>query len=349
MGMMGGMGGGFRSVPPTGLPETTLKPNQTRHLPTVLVRLSGPGLDDQAVMPSKGERLRIGAVGQATEDPRVQSAMKRLAEEKAPQRIAQLVMWNVAGRLDWEEIARRSQAWANAQERALARQFVDRLDAKRDESAKAAPGVLYWEVTSSGEEAGATAARLRVLLTKSTVLGLRAKAGVPSKPDGPSLACRIALEGDRADVKLAASDADGTAWKALEPLTVKLGDATAAPKPEAGKGQDAPDATTIRAARVADGLAEGFLSRLVVVKLAKGHRVKGHETYIVRIGNASPMILKGLALGGSEEAADAIPAALAGLGLAPHRSISVPATADLVQRLHLKDGIHAVAANLSGL
>ena len=28
------MGGGFRSVPPTSLLETTLKPHQTRHLPT---------------------------------------------------------------------------------------------------------------------------------------------------------------------------------------------------------------------------------------------------------------------------------------------------------------------------
>nr|MBA3480357.1 VWA domain-containing protein [Pirellulales bacterium] len=41
-GMMGGGGGGMRSVPPTGLPHATLRPGQTRHLPTRLVSLAGP-------------------------------------------------------------------------------------------------------------------------------------------------------------------------------------------------------------------------------------------------------------------------------------------------------------------
>ena len=35
--MMGGMGGGMRSVPPTDLPSALLNPGQTRHLPTRLV------------------------------------------------------------------------------------------------------------------------------------------------------------------------------------------------------------------------------------------------------------------------------------------------------------------------
>ena len=37
---MGGMMGGMRSMPPTGFPNATLDPGQTRHLPTNLVSLS---------------------------------------------------------------------------------------------------------------------------------------------------------------------------------------------------------------------------------------------------------------------------------------------------------------------
>ena len=40
--MMGGMGGGMRSVPPTELPSALLEPGQTRHLPTRLVSISPP-------------------------------------------------------------------------------------------------------------------------------------------------------------------------------------------------------------------------------------------------------------------------------------------------------------------
>ena len=35
-------------------------------------------------MPGKGEKLRIGDIGQLTATPRVQKALKRLAADKAP-------------------------------------------------------------------------------------------------------------------------------------------------------------------------------------------------------------------------------------------------------------------------
>jgi hypothetical protein len=61
MGMMGGMGGmmggGMRSVPPTGLPYAALKPGQTRHLPTRLVSISSPDPEAGLALPGKGESM----------------------------------------------------------------------------------------------------------------------------------------------------------------------------------------------------------------------------------------------------------------------------------------------------
>jgi hypothetical protein len=94
-GGMGGMGGGFRSVPPTGLLETTLKPNQERHLPTSLVSLNGPDKDSQPLVPAKGEKLQISGIEQWTDDLRTRAALKRLAQAKAPQSVAQMVLWYV--------------------------------------------------------------------------------------------------------------------------------------------------------------------------------------------------------------------------------------------------------------
>ena len=46
--------------------------------------------------------------------PAVQKALKRLAADKAPETVATLVMWNVSGGMDWDEIAGPSKGWANA-------------------------------------------------------------------------------------------------------------------------------------------------------------------------------------------------------------------------------------------
>ena len=101
MGGMGGMGGGFRSVPPTGPMFTTLEPRQSRHLPTSVVSLNPPDANGQPVAP--------GANGEPVSDSEhrpgdrtthaLERAIKRLAEEKTPQTIAQMVLWYVtAGR-----------------------------------------------------------------------------------------------------------------------------------------------------------------------------------------------------------------------------------------------------------
>ena len=54
-------------------------------------------------------------------------------------------------------------------------------------------------------------------------------------------------------------------------------------------------------------------------------------------------------LGDADAGNDAIPSVLAGLSLPPLKSLKVPASAEMVERLHLKDGVRVLAANLSGL
>ncbi|HEV3166503.1 MAG TPA: hypothetical protein VGZ22_20935, partial [Isosphaeraceae bacterium] len=107
----------------------------------------------------------------------------------------------------------------------------------------------------------------------------------------------------------------------------------------------------LKAEEIADATAEGILGRLVRAQLTKGPKVKGKETFKVRIDNASPLILNGLALSGTSVTTDkeAKSAALSGLSLPPRRSLTISATGEVVERLGMKTGIKAVAADLSGL
>ena len=103
------------------------------------------------------------------------------------------------------------------------------------------------------------------------------------------------------------------------------------------------------AARFADDLAEGILNRLVRAQLTKGPRAKGKLTYQIRIDNASPLILNGLAAVGAESADNKTPKFLSGICISPRRSMTVPASEEAVKMLGLKKGIRLVALDLSGL
>ena len=110
-GMMGGMGGGMRSVP--------------RDAAAVGTAQSRP---DAAFADAAGEHHPAGSRAAACDSPRrtsrcgswvtsprsttmpqVQKALRRLAADKAPTSLSQLVMWNVAAGLDWNTIAQLSQ------------------------------------------------------------------------------------------------------------------------------------------------------------------------------------------------------------------------------------------------
>ena len=92
------------------------------------------------------------------------------------------------------------------------------------------------------------------------------------------------------------------------------------------------------AAKFGDALAEGVLGRLVRRSSAAGPQVKGKPTYQVRIDNASPLILNGLAVLGTGRAEGETPKELSGICIAPRRSMTVPATEEVVKTLEPPQG-----------
>jgi hypothetical protein len=310
-----------------------LKVGQTRHLPTRLVGLSEVDLERPVVMPEKGEKLQIGDISKLTSDARVQKALKRLAADKAPATIAQLVMWSVAGKLDWETIARLSKKSANAHELSLAREFVAKLDTLPEGES----GALLCEIRGADEGLSALAAELNQRIEGQFVLGLPVKATIPSRPAAPGVACKVQLKGTaeapEAQVQVAISDGAVTAW-------VPVGKFTLPVERKDGK---------VEGEKLADSLAEGILSRLVSAQLSKGPMVKGKQTYKIRIDNASPLLLNGLAVQGTLSTPNDPPKVLAGISIPPRKNMTVPATGEMVEQLGLKKGIRILAADLSGL
>jgi hypothetical protein len=343
---MGGMGGGFRSVPPTSLPEATLQPRQVRHLPTAVVSLNGPDANSQPAIPAKGEKLQVSAIDQWTDDSRTRTALKRLAETKAPQSIAQMVLWYVTAGADWEDIGRLTQGWGNAHEIALARRFVAGLEKTERPDPLVDAGRLYFEIKGEGSGPQELADGLRALWSKHVVLGLSGKEGIPDRPGGPALACRVAVGETSVVIKLSASHPSGSDWVALREFTIKRPKAA----PDASKDMLTSDPARQRnAAVLGDAVAEKLVEHLVRVQLARGPRIKGKESFRVKILNMSPMILNGLALAGSEVREGNAPSVLAGLSVPPLKSLTVPASSEMVERLRLKDGVRVLAADLSGL
>jgi hypothetical protein len=338
-GGMGGMGGGFRSVPPTDLPSATLAPGQSRDLKTRLVRLGGPNAEGGVDFPAQGEPLTLGDVGQTDASPKVQTALRRLARDGAPETVSQLVLWAAAG-MPWTTIAQLSKGWANPQELALAKQLVADLDAKGED---ADTGRILIEVTSKTDATKAIADQLNTLFQGKTMLGLAIEGTVPAKPTGPAVACKVQIGGTvekpEALVQLASSDANASSWLAVGKFELPV------PRDEAGK---------VKAEVFGDALAEGLLDRLVRVivrKQSNGMLPAAPKTvgaYLIRIENYSPLLLNGLAVSGMKPKAGDPIKLLLGISLAPRRTFVVPVTAESVEKLGLKD-IKPVALDLSGL
>jgi hypothetical protein len=330
---LGGMGGGFRSVPPTSLPFANLKSGQTRNLPTRLVSLSGPGPEQPVALPAKGEKLKIGDISQVTNDERVQKALKRLAEDKAPLMVAQVVMWRVKDGLGWDEIGRMVKDSVNTYELTLARHFVAQLD----NLPAGDTGALLFQVTAADAANQSVAEALGKLLQEKYVLGLPAKSGVPTQPEGPAVACRLQIVGTaakpEAQVQVAKSNATATAWVAVGKFTLPVA---------REKGE-------VKGVQFAEALAGEILGRLVRAQLSKGPLVKGKQVYKVQIDNASPLILNGLAVLGAMPKEGETPKVLSGLSVAPFKKMTVPATGELVDQLGLRKGVRVIAVDLSGL
>jgi len=330
MGGMGGMmGGGMRSVPPTGLPFAGLEPGQTRRLPTRLVSLSPPDPERGVRLPEKGERLQVGDVADVTDDARVQKALRRLAADKASTTLSQLVMWRLGAKLEWDVIAALSEKWANRYELALAQDFVDHLDTLPDGET----GRLLFAVEGTNVANAAIAAQVSQTLQQKMVLGLIGEIRIPAHPEGPGVYCRVRITDDHALVQVGSSDAEIQNWVPFGKFSLPL----------TSPGQ------TFDAAHFIDALAQGVLNRLVRTQLTKGPREKGKQTYRIRIDNASPLILNGLAAVGATANDGQTPRILSAISLPPRKSMTVPASEELVTKLGLKKGLRVVALDLSAL
>ena len=331
-GGMGGMGGGMRSVPPTSLPFTNLAPGQTRNLPTRVVSISSLNLEAGLMLPQEGEKLQIlGDIAHVNNNPRVQKALKRLATAKAPTSLSQLVMWRVATDLDWNTIAQLSQTWANRHELTLAQDFVDHLD----DLTEGETGRLLFEVEGTDAASKTLAAEFTKALQGKMVLGLLTAQGIPARPAGPALASRIRFNAGEASVQVTGSDKSARSWVPFGKFTQPL-------VQENGK---------LDHVKFADSMAEAVLNRLVRAQVIKSsaQRDKGKLIYQIRIENASPLILNGLALLGTESEEGEPPKVLSGIAIPPRKCMLVPTPAESVKTLGLKKGIKVLALDLSGL
>ena len=214
-------------------------------------------------------------------------------------------MWRLGSGTDWAEIAQLSTDWANAHELTLAREFVDRLDTLPD----AETGTILFEVEGA-DDAGKALRRRPDQGAQATrrSWACRPSSGIPDRPEGPAVACRVRLTGTEATVQVASSDGTAAKWVPFGKFTLPV----------------AKDAGKVEAAKFGDALAEGVLSRLVRAQLRRGPQVKGKPTYQVRIENASPLILNGLAVLGTGDAEGETPKELSGICIAPRRSMTVP-------------------------
>jgi hypothetical protein len=332
-GGMGGMGGGMRSIAPSTQAYADLKPGQVRHLPTRLVSLTPPDPEMGLSLPQQDERLRIvGDVSRVSSDPRVQKALRRLAAEKVPTSVSQLVMWRLSAGMEWNDIAQLAEKYGvRSHELTLARNFVEHLDELKDTDGET--GRLLFQVEGTDAAGEARAAELTALLKGKTVLGLRATIGIPAQPEGPSVACRVRLQGGQAVVQVATSDGAAQSWMASGKFSLKLKDAEG----------------NVDTARLADGVAEGIISRLVTARITEKARDRGKLIYFIRIDNASPLILSGLALQGGASKADDPARVLTSLGVPPRKYLTLPASDEVVKSLGFKKGIRVTALDLSGL
>jgi hypothetical protein len=306
---------------------------ERRNLPTRLVSLTPPDPEAGLSMPRQDERLRIvGDVSRVSNDPRVQKALRRLAAEKVPTSVSQLVMWRLAAGMEWDNIVQLGEKYGvKAYEVTLAQEFVRHLDERQDPDAE--PGRLLFQIEGTDAASEAMAAELTELLKGKTVLGLRATIGIPAQPEGPSVACRVHLQGGQAIAQLTTSDGTAENWLASGkfPLKIKTSD---------GK---------FDAAGLADGLAEGIISRLVRVYEFQKARDKGRLIHVLRIENASPLILSGLAIQGATSNSDETSRVLTSLGIPPRKYLSLPASDEVFKAQGFKQGIRVTALDLSGL
>jgi hypothetical protein len=215
---------------------------------------------------------------------------------------------------------------------ALAKQFVERRSGADVAAQIAEPGTIFFEVSAAGAGQERLASEMRRLLDERSFLGLTARSGIPARPAGPALSCRIEMKDGPTSVRIGSSDEAGSSWVDVAKFTV----------PSIGAGEDAPTP-----AGLVDRVAEGVLERLIRVRLTR--QGQGKVAYRIQIENSSPLVLNGLTLGDRESRPGALPANLVGLSLPPRKAMTIPATQALARRAGSGKRIRLLAADLSGL
>jgi hypothetical protein len=194
---------------------------------------------------------------------------------------------------------------------------------------------LLFEIDGVDTETKALAADFTKAFDGKMVLGVVTHAGIPTRPEGPALACRIKLTATEASVQIAATDATARNWvpfgKYTQPVVL--------------------EDRKLNQAKFADALAEGILNRVVRAQIIKGsgQKEKGKLVYQIKLENASPLILNGLAFVGTATKEDEEPKVLSGIAIPPRRSVLVPTPDETVKSLGLKKGIKILALDLSAL
>ena len=291
-------------------------------------------------VPPKGEKLQLGDIGQLTNDPRLQHALRRLAAEKAPISVTQVVIWHLMG-MDWVKIEQFAKNWVNPHELALAKHLVKELNQERGgrgnskELFAEESGMLHVEFVANDTTAE-LAKEFGTTFKDRPILGLRVDNAIPERPIGPSLAARVKVDPKtlKVAIELHATDAAAGRFEKIGSTTVELLEK---------------DTTQERAIKIAEATATGLLDQLIKVKFVAGKKVKGKPTYQIQITNESPLILNGIALTGPSAKATRPPTTLAGVAIPPRRTIALRRSTEIVKNLGLKEGIRIVAVDLSGL
>ena len=204
-------------------------------------------------MPAKGEKLQIGDIGQLTDDARVQKALKRLAADKAPETVAQLVMWRVAGEARLGRIAEMSRKWSQRPRVDPGPDFVDQLDTLPEGES----GALLCEITRGDPALEAVAGRAEggpQGPVRPRPAGQLGRAGAARRAGG-------GLQGpDHRDGREARGAGSGRHQRRRADVGAGRQVHPAGDREKDGK---------VKAEAFADALAEGILGRLVRAQLSK--------------------------------------------------------------------------------
>ena len=211
-------------------------------------------------------------------------------------------MWHLTAGLDWDTLAQMSKVGQSL--RADACQGFRRTS--RPRLPEGETGRVLFEVEGTDEASEAIAGELKNTIRSKPVLGLLAEIGIPARPEGPAVACRVRIQGRRG---LGAGDQQRFA-------AAKTGSPSASlPSPRLRtKANLTPALLRTSSPRAS---STGWFEP----QLSKGVKDKGKMHYSVRIDNASPLILNGLAALGTTSSPDEIPKVLPGICVSPPQEL----------------------------